>query len=194
MERLKLFLPLLIFMVLATVLYWGLGKDPNAMPSVLVGRPVPEFNLPSIQDDKHLLGRNIFEGNVTLLNIWATWCPSCRIEHSYLLNLAAQGVAIIGLDYKDETDKARRWLKELGNPYRQVIVDREGSLGLDLGVFGAPETYLIDATGVIRYKHVGVIDERVWQGEFVPLYRKLLKETERDGKPVGGGSAAELSD
>lgn len=173
MERLKLFLPLLMFIVLATVLYRGLGKNPNAMPSALIGRPVPEFNLPSLRNDKSLLNQEIFKGQVTLLNVWATWCPSCRTEHPYLLNLAEQGVVIIGLDYKDETIKARHWLQQLGNPYRQVIVDREGSLGLDLGVFGAPETYLIDSAGVIRYKHVGVLDQRIWQRDFDPLYRQF---------------------
>jgi cytochrome c biogenesis protein CcmG/thiol:disulfide interchange protein DsbE len=187
MERIKLFLPLLIFIILATVLYRGLGKDPNAMPSALLGRGVPEFNLPSIREEKITLGREVFEGQVTLLNVWATWCPSCRIEHAYLLNLAAQGVPIIGLNYKDSTDKARRWLRDLGNPYRQVIVDIDGALGLDLGVFGAPETYLIDSAGVIRFKHIGVIDERVWQSSFATLYRDLTEVSGVDKNPVDSG-------
>ena len=143
------------------------------MPSALLDRPVPEFSLPSIDGGERRLDRDIFIGQVTLLSVWATWCPSCRIEHPYLLSLAEQGVPIIGLDYKDDTDKARRWLLDYGDPYQQVIIDQEGSLGLDLGVFGAPETYLIDSTGVIRFKHVGVVDDRVWQRHFAPLYHAL---------------------
>jgi cytochrome c biogenesis protein CcmG, thiol:disulfide interchange protein DsbE len=173
LAQIKLFIPLLLFIVLASVLYWGLGRDPNAMPSALLDRPVPAFNLPSIDGGERRFDQSIFQGQVTLLNVWATWCPSCRIEHPYLIDLADKGVPIIGLDYKDETDKARHWLVEYGDPYQQVIVDKEGSLGLDLGVFGAPETYLIDSMGVIRFKHIGVVDDRVWQRDFAPLYDEL---------------------
>lgn len=186
MARIKLFIPLLIFIVLASVLYWGLGRDPNAMPSALVGRSVPEFSLPQLDNDGQggdqiLLNEKLFLGQVSLLNVWATWCPSCRIEHPYLLELADQGVPIIGLDYKDEDDKARRWLRDYGDPYQQVIVDKQGTFGLDLGVFGAPETYLIDSLGMILYKHVGVVDERVWQKKIAPLYHTL------GGEPLNGG-------
>ncbi len=171
--RIKLFIPLIIFIILASVLYWGLGRDPNAMPSALVGRPVPVFSLPSLNEDQALLDEKLFLGHVSLLNVWATWCPSCRIEHPYLLELAGQGVRIISLNYKDDNDKAQRWLQSLGDPYEHTIVDQQGSLGLDLGVFGAPETYLIDSAGMIRFKHVGVVDERVWQNHIAPLYHGL---------------------
>ncbi|RLA51088.1 MAG: DsbE family thiol:disulfide interchange protein [Gammaproteobacteria bacterium] len=194
MERVKLFLPLLIFIVLAVMLYWGLERDPNAMPSALVDRPVPAFTLPALNvdsldtenldvdnldADKGLVDEQLFVGKVTLLNVWATWCPSCRIEHPYLAELTAQGVPIIGLNYKDDDEKARRWLLRYGNPYQLVIADHQGRLGLDLGVFGAPETYLIDSTGVIRFKHVGVLNDRVWQSKIAPLYQSLRAGEEK---------------
>lgn len=194
LARIKLFIPLLIFIVLASVLYRGLGRDPNAMPSALVGRPVPEFSLPELGTgsdsggDGIPLTEQLFRGQVSLLNVWATWCPSCRIEHPYLLELASQGVAIIGLNYKDENAKARRWLVELGDPYKHVIIDQQGSLGLDLGVFGAPETYLIDSAGMIRFKHVGVVDERVWQNHIAPLYQTLGGEYQTLGGELNTGA------
>lgn len=204
MARIKLFIPLLIFIVLASLLYWGLGRDPNAMPSALVGRSVPQFSLPKLDTggvggDQTLLDETLFSGQVSLLNVWATWCPSCRIEHPYLLELAAQGVPIIGLDYKDEDAKAQRWLWDYGDPYQQVIVDQNGSLGLDLGVFGAPETYLIDSQGIIRFKHVGVLGERVWQKQIAPLYHSLGGEwrgayTQRDSSAQGNYKAGNNSD
>ena len=187
MAQIKLFIPLLIFIVLASVLYWGLGRDPNAMPSALLDRPVPAFNLPGIDGGERQLDQSIFRGQVSLLNVWATWCPSCRIEHPYLIALADRGVPIIGLDYKDETRKARRWLLDYGDPYQQVIVDQEGSLGLDLGVFGAPETYLIDSNGVIRFKHIGVVDDRVWQRHFAALYDALGGGSKKDKQQSPGG-------
>lgn len=174
MARIKLFIPLFIFLVLASLLYWGLGRDPNAMPSALVGRSVPSFKLPALADETRMLDESLFKGQVSLLNVWATWCPSCRVEHPFLMELAKRGVAIIGLDYKDDRGKALSWLDRLGDPYREVIFDDQGSLGLDLGVFGAPETYLIDGEGRIHFKRVGVVDEQVWEQELAPRYWALL--------------------
>ena len=170
--RLKLFVPLLLFAVLAVFLFRGLSLDPKEMPSALIDRPLPEFTLPSLGQER-LLSRNDVTGQVALLNVWATWCVSCRVEHPYLRLLADQGVPIYGINYKDDDNDALRWLDELGNPYRANIADREGTLGLDLGVYGAPETYLVDAAGVIRYRHVGVVDERVWQTVLQPIYTEL---------------------
>ena len=112
-------------------------------------------------------------GRPSLVNVWATWCVSCRVEHPYLDTLAQAGIPIYGINYKDEDAAALRWLQELGNPYVATIADREGSLGLDMGVYGAPETYLLDAGGVIRYRHVGVVDEQVWREVLQPLYLQL---------------------
>jgi cytochrome c biogenesis protein CcmG/thiol:disulfide interchange protein DsbE len=170
--RLKLFLPLIIFAVLALFLFRGLSLDPRELPSALIDKPFPAFSLPSLQGEESL-DRSLVTGEVSLVNVWATWCISCRVEHPYLQQLAASGVNIVGLNYKDDPVAARQWLAELGDPYRATIVDGQGSLGLDLGVYGAPETYLVDADGVIRYRHVGVIDERVWRQTLAPLYREI---------------------
>jgi len=172
--RLKLFLPLILFTLLAMALFRGLSLDPTAMPSALIDRPLPAFTLPALGDDSRLSQANL-QGQVALLNVWATWCVSCRVEHPYLKQLADQGIPIFGLNYKDDDQQALRWLSELGNPYRATIADREGTLGLDLGVYGAPETYLLDANGVVRYRHVGVVDEAVWRDTLEPMYTSLLK-------------------
>lgn len=174
--RAKLFIPLVLFAVLALFLLRGLELDPKDLPSALIDRPLPQFELPSL-GTQSLVSRDQVIGEVALFNIWATWCVSCRVEHPYLHQLAERGVPIYGINYKDEDIDALRWLEELGNPYRLNIVDAEGELGLDLGVYGAPETYLVDADGVIRYRHVGVVGERVWQNILQPLYQELLAES-----------------
>jgi len=173
--RLKLFIALILFVVLALFLLRGLELDPREMPSALIDRPLPEFTLPSLGSDT-LVNRAAVIGEVALFNVWATWCVSCRVEHPYLNQLTQQGVPIYGVNYKDEDQDALRWLQELGNPYRLNIVYADGSLGLDLVVYGAPETYLVDAGGVIRYRHVGVVDERVWRDILQPIYQELLEE------------------
>ena len=173
--RLKLFLPLLIFVVMSVFLFRGLSLDPQALPSALIDQPVPEFSLPVLGQER-LIQRQDILGEPALLNVWATWCVSCRVEHPYLVQIGESGVPIYGINYKDEDAAAQRWLTELGNPYRANIVDREGTLGLDLGVYGAPETYLVDVNGVVRYRHVGVVDERVWQTILRPLYQQLIAE------------------
>ena len=173
--RLKLFLPLILFAVMAAFLFRGLSLDPQSMPSALIDRPLPEFTLPALGEDR-TLSRGDLLGQVALLNVWATWCVSCRVEHPFLQQIADSGVPIYGVNYKDEDAAALRWLQELGNPYRANIADHEGGLGLDLGVYGAPETYLLDAAGVIRYRHVGVVDEREWQTVLEPLYLELTAQ------------------
>jgi cytochrome c biogenesis protein CcmG/thiol:disulfide interchange protein DsbE len=140
----------------------------------LIDKPLPPFNLPTLGEGDRLSADDI-AGEPLLLNVWATWCISCRVEHPYLQRLAAAGVVIYGINYKDDPVAARSWLKDLGDPYRANIVDAQGSLGLDLGVYGAPETYFIDAAGVVRYRHVGVIDERVWEGRLKAIYESLIQ-------------------
>ncbi|MEH6616616.1 MAG: DsbE family thiol:disulfide interchange protein [Porticoccus sp.] len=173
MARLKLFLPLIAFIVLAIFLLNGLDRDPNAMPSALIDRPIPEFSLAVLGDESNLVDQTVFQGKPALLNVWATWCFSCRVEHPYLNKLAEQGVRIIGLNYKDDSVAAHQWLAEMGDPYALSIVDAAGRMGLDLGVFGAPETYVVDSTGIIRYKHVGVVDDRVWQKHILPVWQEI---------------------
>lgn len=176
MKRIKLFIPLLIFLMLAVFFYSALEHDPTELPSALINKPVPAFSLPSLEDKQQQLTEAIFHGEPALLNVWATWCPSCRVEHAYLNDLAKQGINIIGLNYKDDSAAAREWLSKWGNPYRMNIVDQRGRLGLNLGVYGAPETYVVDAEGMIRHKHVGVVDNRVWQKSIRPVWEALLAE------------------
>ena len=173
MARLKLFVPLFVFVILAVFLLNGLDRDPNAMPSALIDRSMPEFLLPVLGDEKQQVDQTIFQGQPALLNVWATWCISCRVEHPYLNTLAEQGVRIVGLNYKDDIAAATQWLSEKGDPYALSIVDRSGRMGLDLGVFGAPETYVVDSAGTIRYKHVGVVDDRVWQKHIRPIWEQV---------------------
>ncbi|MDG1311142.1 MAG: DsbE family thiol:disulfide interchange protein [Porticoccaceae bacterium] len=173
MNRLALFLPLALFAGLSLVLLLGLDKDPTELPSALVGEPFPEFSLPALQDAESLVSTEDFKGEVVLVNVWATWCFACRIEHPSLNALAEQGVKIVGLNYKDKRKAAKLWLLERGNPYVFNIFDDDGSLGIDLGVYGAPETYLVDAQGLIRHRRVGVVDKRVWHAEFAALYLEL---------------------
>lgn len=172
MSRFKLFLPLIFFVILGLFLWRGLQLDPSKMPSALIDQPLPEFNLLSLQDSRPLSRADVI-GEVAFFNVWATWCISCRMEHPYLQRLVDGGVIIYGVNYKDDNVAALAWLRELGNPYRLNIADVEGLLGLDLGVYGAPETYLVDAQGFIRYRHVGVVNERIWRDILGPLYVQL---------------------
>lgn len=175
MQRLKLFIPLGVFVILAGFFWWGLSTDynPQELPSALINKPFPEFELARLDDETRVATREDLLGEITLVNVWGTWCVSCRVEHPYLNQLAQSGIRIVGINYKDDTEAARQWLQDLGNPYAWNIVDRIGKLGIDLGVFGAPETYLLDRKGIIHLKHVGVVDERVWQEKFVPIVTRL---------------------
>ncbi|MGB3611274.1 MAG: DsbE family thiol:disulfide interchange protein [Cellvibrio sp.] len=171
-QRIKLFIPLIVFAVLALLFWRGLSLDPNAMPSALIDKPIPAFHLPTLEDTDRLVDQEIFKGKVSLLNVWATWCPTCYAEHGFLVTLAEQGIPIFGVNYKDDVPAAQKWLKELHNPYVLSVVDADGRLGVNLGVFGAPETYVVDKEGVIRYKHIGVVDEKVWTQTLQPLMAK----------------------
>ena len=164
MPRLLLFIPLVLFIILGVFLWKGLSIDPRELPSALLDKPFPEFNLPALQQPERKLTKQDFMGQPVLVNVWATWCPSCRQEHEQLLAIAeTASIPIIGLNYKDDRTGARTWLQQLGNPYQFNIFDEEGMLGLDLGVYGAPETYLLDAQGIIRHRHVGVVTAEAWQ-------------------------------
>ena len=160
MHRIKLFIPLLIFVLLGGFFWVGLRLDPTEVPSAVIDRPFPSFQLSHLDDEQQIVGKEIFTGQISLVNVWATWCISCRIEHPFLNQLKQQGVTIFGINYKDDSAAARAWLTDLGNPYQLNIVDKKGRLGIDLGVTGAPETYIVDQQGMIRFKHTGVIDER----------------------------------
>lgn len=170
MKRLLLFLPLLVVVVLGVILFAGIGKDPTNLESALIGKPVPEFSLAELQNPDRTLDQTVFRGEVSLLNVWGTWCPACRDEHDDLVWLAEdKGVRIVGLNYKDNRELALQWLSRLGDPYEVTIFDPEGSLGFDLGVYGAPETYVIGPEGTVLHRHVGVVNEKVWQEDLEPL-------------------------
>ena len=175
MKRWLMVLPLAAFLVVAVFLYRGLYLDPAELPSAMIGKPFPAFSLPNVQGDR-TLNQSDLHGKPALVNVWGTWCVSCRVEHPVLNKLAEQGVVIYGVNYKDDNAAALKWLAEFHNPYQMDIRDEQGTLGLDLGVYGAPETFLIDAEGIIRHKFVGVIDETVWREQLAPLYQGLVDE------------------
>lgn len=163
-------LPLAAFLALVSLLAIGLTRDPRLVPSPLVGQPAPDFALTALENPDRTLTRADLMGKVLLLNVWATWCVSCRAEHEMLMDIAEQGeVPIYGLNYKDDREEALRWLKTLGNPYTGNLYDPEGQVGLDLGVYGTPESFLVDRNGVIVHKHVGPITPGVWQQELRPI-------------------------
>ncbi len=180
-QRLILLIPLAIFLLLGILFWRGLSLNPGEMPSALLNKPVPVFTLPVLpaeENPKQLVqaSNQDLVGQVSLLNVWATWCTTCRIEHEFLNKLKAQGIKIYGINYKDNQEAAQRWLQELHNPYIFSIFDEQGLLGIDLGVFGAPETFVIDKKGVIRYKHVGDVNEQVWTKDLEPLVKQLESE------------------
>ena len=176
MRRALLLIPLAIFLGMAVFLFRGLYLQPDRLPSALLDKPFPAFNLPDLDKPGQNLTQDDLKGRPALVNVWATWCPSCRYEHPVLNQLAEAGVVIYGINYKDQREPALKWLRDLHNPYALNIEDSKGSLGLDLGVYGAPETFIIDANGVIRHKFVGTIDERVWREQLAPIYQSLVDE------------------
>lgn len=191
-RRLQLFLPRAIFIGLCLTFYLALFRDnPGELPSALLDQPLPIFELSTVKNPDRKVTRESLLGEVALINVWATWCPACRVEHPYFVDLANKGVPIYGVNYKDDRSDARKWLKTLHDPYRFSINDKLGSLGLDLGVYGAPETYLIDHQGVIRYKHVGIVDANVWKNILEPRFRNLkekaLKTTASNREGRGNG-------
>ena len=151
-------------------------KKKSDLPSALLDKPMPEFRLPKLHKLEEILTPADLQGEVLLLNIWSSWCSACKIEHPYLVHLAKKGIKIIGVNYKDERPDALQWLEKLEDPYLYSIEDQDGQLGLNLGVYGAPETFLIDKNNVIRYKHVGIIDQWIWEEALQPRYQDLQKE------------------
>ncbi len=170
----KYLAPVAIFGVLLVVLWVGLKLDPHYVPSPLIDHPAPEFSLSALDDANHVLTKTSFHGRPIVLNVWSSWCSACRTEHPLLVALSRDtAIEIVGLNYKDTREDAQRNLADHGNPYRQNIFDPAGKLGLDLGVYGVPETFVIDAEGVIRHKQVGPLTPEIWQQEIAPLLAKL---------------------
>jgi cytochrome c biogenesis protein CcmG/thiol:disulfide interchange protein DsbE len=174
---LKYIIPLVIFIVMAVFLAVGLNLNPRDIPSPLIDKPAPAFSAPKLEAPSETLSQADMKGKVWLFNVWASWCVSCRSEHPILNQLAQQKAAVIvGLNYKDEPDAAKNWLTQLGNPYDVSIMDQDGRIGIDWGVYGVPETFVIDKKGVIRYKHTGPVTSQDVQAIFLPLIAKLQAE------------------
>jgi cytochrome c biogenesis protein CcmG/thiol:disulfide interchange protein DsbE len=174
MKALRWAIPLAIFAVLLVFLAVGLTRDPREVPSPLIGKPAPTFSLAKLHQPEQRLGTADMRGKVWLLNVWASWCVSCRVEHPILLDLSKSGVVpIVGLDYKDKPEEGKAWLAQHGDPYSVSVVDADGRVGIDWGVYGVPETFVVDKHGVIRYKHIGPVTAQALQQTILPLVREL---------------------
>ena len=175
----KRLLPLIIFVLLATLLGFGLKNADNKsiIPSPLIDKPAPEFNLPLVGKPDQWVSKSDLLGKSYLLNVWASWCVSCRIEHPFMVEISRSGlIPVYGLNIKDEPAEASAWLKQFGNPYAINLADLDGRVSIDFGVYGAPETFLIDAQGKVRYKHVGVVDQQVLEEEIKPIIAIIAAE------------------
>ena len=172
----KTLIPLALFIVLAVFLGIGLTRDPREVPSPLINKPAPLFTAARLDAPDQTFSSKDMLGKVWLLNVWASWCVACRIEHPLLMEYAkVKLLPIVGLDYKDKDAEGVRWLGRFGNPYDLTVVDRDGRIGIEFGVYGVPETFLIDKAGVIRYKQIGPITEQAWNDKILPMIRELQK-------------------
>jgi cytochrome c biogenesis protein CcmG/thiol:disulfide interchange protein DsbE len=172
MRRLLYLIPVVVFVAVGIGLAVGLTRDPGTLPSALLDRPVPEFELPGLNGGEGLSSQDL-QGRVALVNVFASWCVPCRVEHPVLMRLAEEGVPIFGINYKDPADKAQAWLAELGDPFEKIGVDRNGRVGIEWGVYGVPETFVIDAQGRIRHRHVGPIQARDLKRTLLPILAEL---------------------
>ncbi len=167
-------IPLILFVILVVFLAIGLGRDPHRVPSALIDKPAPDFELPELREPTKIISPTQMRGKVWLLNVWGSWCPACREEHPFLLEIAKSGaVPIYGLSWKDKREDALAVLSELGDPYVLNVSDFDGRVAIDYGITGAPETYLIDKQGIIRYKEVGQLTPEIMQQKILPMVREL---------------------
>jgi len=166
--------PIIVFAGLIGIFYVGLHKDPGKLPSVLIGKPAPEFNLTRLfKPEEHFTPADM-KGKVWILNVWASWCESCRYENPLFMQLArTSDVPIYGMNYKDKPEEAKRWLQEYGNPYKVIAVDANGYVGINFGIYGVPESFIIDKQGIIRYRHAGPISSEDWRKIFMPMIKEL---------------------
>lgn len=168
-------IPLTVFVLIVGLLAYGLGLDPKKVPSPLIGKPAPAFSLARLDAPAQSVTQKDLLGQVWVLNVWASWCVSCRAEHEVITALSKQKLAtLIGLNYKDAPADARKWLEQLGDPYTTSIMDVEGRVGIDWGVYGVPETFIIDRDGLIKYKHIGPVTMESLEAELLPLLRELI--------------------
>lgn len=177
MKSLRYVIPLIIFLGLVFLMLKGLNLDPKLVESPLIGKPIPQFSLPELLDSSKTVEPDQFKGKVWLLNVWGSWCPECWREHGYLEELAkSQSLTVVGINWRDEKADAISMLNRAGNPYAAIGVDPETTAILDLGVYGAPESYLIDKKGIIRFKQVGAITPQLWNEELAVLVKQLEGE------------------
>ena len=170
-------LPLCLFLLIGIAFAIGLTKDPRRMSSELINQPFPEFSLTELYDKTEVLTEDSVKGRVSLINVFGSWCVACNVEHPVLMDIARrEEITLIGMDWRDERPKAKKWLAERGNPYDKIIFDNESVLAITLGVTGAPESFITDKTGQIRYKHVGVITPQIWRGTLFPIIKRLEAE------------------
>jgi cytochrome c biogenesis protein CcmG, thiol:disulfide interchange protein DsbE len=174
MKSLKFIIPLVVFAVLVGFLAVGLKLDPRAVPSPLINKPAPGFTLPRLDDPAQKVSREQLLGKAFVLNVWASWCGPCREEHPHIMTLArAKAGPVIGLNYKDQRADAQAWLQRFSDPYELSLSDLDGRVGIDFGVYGVPETFVIDKQGIIRFKHVGPVTQEIVQTRLVPLLKEL---------------------
>jgi cytochrome c biogenesis protein CcmG/thiol:disulfide interchange protein DsbE len=170
----KFAIPFVLFLALAGFFAVGLTKDPREVPSPLIDKPAPAFRIEQLHDAKKPFAPEDMRGQVWLLNVWASWCVSCRVEHPLLVEMSKRNIVpIIGLNYKDQRDDGVKWLEKFGNPYQLSAWDIDGRVGIDYGVYGAPETFVIDKQGVIRYKHIGPVSPEALEKKILPLIKSL---------------------
>ena len=175
--RLRYLIPLIAFVVLALIFGWGLTRDPRILPSTLIGKSVPQFNLPPVKGRTLGLSSTDLRGEVSLVNVFASWCPQCRQEHPLFMQMKAQGIVTIhGLNYKDRPDDAAKWLDELGDSYTRTGADLNGRVGIEWGVYGVPETFVITKDGRIAYKHIGALTPSILEKKILPLVRSLQEQ------------------
>jgi cytochrome c biogenesis protein CcmG/thiol:disulfide interchange protein DsbE len=166
-------IPVAVFAALVAFFVAGLGRDQQTLPSPLVGKPAPLFELPSVEDPAQKITNRDFAGRMYVLNVWATWCVGCRQEHEALMQIAQRKeVPLLGLDWKDDMPLAQQWLRQLGDPYVATAFDAEGRTAIDWGVYGAPETFLVDEKGIVVHKHIAPLTLEIWERDFVPLIRR----------------------
>ncbi len=167
-------IPLGIFLALIALLFYGLQLDPRKVPSPLVDKPAPDFALPSLKDPGQTVTQDILKGKISLVNVWASWCPSCRQEHAELMRIARENdVQVIGFNWKDNRADGLKMLQQFGDPYVVSLYDPDNRAGIDWGVYGAPETFVVDQAGIIRHKRIGPIDRAVWESEILPVIEQL---------------------
>ncbi len=172
--KVRFVIPLILFLIIIVLLWRGLFLHPTEIPSPLINKPVPIFALSTLSDATHIMTQKNFLGHITVFNVWASWCEACAAEQAFLLTLSQKADFILaGLNYKDENLAAKKWLLQYGNPYAWVLVDKTGAVAIDWGVYGTPETFVIDKKGMIRYKHIGPLTPEAWEKNIKPLIIQL---------------------